>query len=111
MKKVIEKKITYISGPSDSQIALDVPRCHQYNDLLSSPDGQVKLKNVLRAWTKYNPHLSYWQGVDSLCAPFLVLNFNDEAKAFFCLHNVVEKYLHSFFDSSEQNYLTEYLIR
>lgn len=96
-------------GPSDMQIDLDVPRCHQYNDLLSSPEGQQKLTNVLRAWTRYNRDKDYWQGVDSLVAPFVVLHFNEECTAFFCLQRVVDHYLRNFFAQDEPFYLQETL--
>lgn len=37
-------------GPSDKQIMLDIPRCHQYHPLLASPVGHKKFKRVLKAW-------------------------------------------------------------
>lgn len=52
-----------IPHPSDAQIALDVPRCHQYDHLLASPEGNRKLNQVLKAWVRYNPELHYWQGI------------------------------------------------
>ena len=27
-------------GSADRQIEVDIPRCHQYNELLASPEGQ-----------------------------------------------------------------------
>ncbi|KAL6043352.1 TBCK protein kinase [Balamuthia mandrillaris] len=84
-------------GPADRQIELDVPRCHQYHPLLSSPEGHRKLRRVLKAWVAANKDLVYWQGLDSLLAPFLVLNFQNEAMAFCCLQNLTSKYLHDFF--------------
>eukprot|EP01130_Rhizamoeba_saxonica_P003721 TRINITY_DN1547_c0_g1_i1.p1 TRINITY_DN1547_c0_g1~~TRINITY_DN1547_c0_g1_i1.p1 ORF type:complete len:717 (-),score=108.70 TRINITY_DN1547_c0_g1_i1:407-2557(-) len=99
-----------VEGPADNQISLDVPRCHQYNNLLSSPEGQNKLSNILKAWTIYNPNLEYWQGIDSLLAPFLVLNFNSEPRAFFCLQKVITKYLYDFFSKEEPTFLQEYLM-
>ena len=39
----------------DRQIEVDIPRCHQYNELLASPDGHRKLKRVLKAWVADNP--------------------------------------------------------
>ena len=62
------------------QIEVDIPRCHQYHQLLSSPTAHAKLKRVLKAWVVNNPQYVYWQGLDSLCAPFLALNFNDEGR-------------------------------
>lgn len=64
------------------QIEVDIPRCHQYDELLSSPQGHAKFTRVLKAWVVSHPHLVYWQGLDSLCAPFLYLNFNNEGKGF-----------------------------
>lgn len=69
-------KIT--TTPTDRQIEVDIPRCHQYDELLSSPEGHKKLKRLLKAWVKAHPQYVYWQGLDSLTAPFLYLNFNNE---------------------------------
>ena len=83
--------------PTDRQIEVDIPRCHQYNNLLSSPVGHVKLKAVLKAWVVSHPNLVYWQGLDSLCAPFVALSFNNEALAYSCLSAFIPKYLYNFF--------------
>lgn len=49
--------------------------------------------------------------MDSLLAPFLVLNFNNEAKALSCLQLVVELYLKPFFAKERKSvYLQEYLV-
>jgi serine/threonine protein kinase/rhodanese-related sulfurtransferase len=96
-------------GPADRQIDLDVPRCHQYHELLSSPEGHYKLKRVLKAWVRYNPNWGYWQGVDSFLAPFLVQNFNNEAMAFWCLQRAVEKFSRNLFDREQSVYLQEHL--
>lgn len=66
---------------TDRQIDVDIPRCHQYDELLSSPDGHRKLKRLLKAWVTSHPQYVYWQGLDSLTAPFLYLNFNNEGMA------------------------------
>lgn len=47
-------------------------------DLLASPEGHAKFKRILKAWVNQHPQYVYWQGLDSLTAPFLVLHFNDE---------------------------------
>ncbi len=47
--------------PTDRQIEVDIPRCHQYNSLLASPEGHRKFKRVLKAWVRTNPHYVYWQ--------------------------------------------------
>lgn len=62
------------------QIEVDIPRCHQYSELLSSGAGHERLQRLLKAWVRNNPHYVYWQGLDSLTAPFLYLNFNNEGK-------------------------------
>ncbi|XP_068987883.1 TBC domain-containing protein kinase-like protein isoform X2 [Bombus flavifrons] len=63
---------------TDRQIEVDIPRCHQYSELLSSGAGHERLQRLLKAWVRNNPHYVYWQGLDSLTAPFLYLNFNNE---------------------------------
>ncbi|XP_064141548.1 TBC domain-containing protein kinase-like protein isoform X6 [Loxodonta africana] len=83
--------------PTDRQIEVDIPRCHQYDELLSSPEGHAKFRRVLKAWVVSHPDLVYWQGLDSLCAPFLYLNFNNEALAYACMSAFIPKYLYNFF--------------
>ncbi|CAG0883097.1 unnamed protein product [Cyprideis torosa] len=63
---------------TDRQIEVDIPRCHQYQDLLASPEGHLKFKRILKAWVVSHPQYVYWQGLDSLSAPFIYLNFNRE---------------------------------
>lgn len=85
-------------GPADRQIDLDIPRCHQYNPLLASPEGHRKLRRLLKAWVlAQQGHQVYWQGLDSLLAPFLTLNFEREARAYWCLHSLTSRYLPNFF--------------
>ncbi|XP_019485638.1 PREDICTED: TBC domain-containing protein kinase-like protein, partial [Hipposideros armiger] len=48
--------------PTDRQIEVDIPRCHQYDELLSSPEGHAKFRRVLKAWVVSHPDLVYWQG-------------------------------------------------
>ena len=59
---------------------MDIPRCHQYDELLSSPAGHRKLQRVLKAWVVTHPQYVYWQGLDSLAAPLVYLNFNNEGR-------------------------------
>lgn len=96
---------------TDRQIEVDIPRCHQYNELLSSSEGHKKLKRILKAWIAKNPQYVYWQGLDSLTAPFMFLHFNNEAKAFSCLMNFVPKYLHKFFLKDNSVIIQEYLAK
>ena len=47
---------------TDRQIDVDIPRCHQYDTLLSSSEGHRKFKRVLKSWIISHTHLVYWQG-------------------------------------------------
>lgn len=96
---------------TDRQIEVDIPRCHQYDDLLSSPTGHLKLKRLLKAWVTAHPQYVYWQGLDSLTAPFLITNFNDEERAFLSLFNFIPKYLHNFFLKDNSQVIKEYLTK
>lgn len=51
-----------VSFCSCVQIEVDIPRCHQYDELLSSPQGHAKFRRVLKAWVVSHPDLVYWQG-------------------------------------------------
>ncbi|KAM7291014.1 hypothetical protein ISCGN_027590, partial [Ixodes scapularis] len=95
--------------PTDRQIEVDIPRCHQYDELLSSPSAHAKFKRLLKAWVISHPRYVYWQGLDSLCAPFLHLHFNDEAAAYACLSTFISKYLHDFFLQDNSLVIKEYL--
>ncbi|CAG0915447.1 unnamed protein product [Notodromas monacha] len=94
---------------TDRQIEVDIPRCHQYDELLASPTGHQKFKRILKAWVASHPQYVYWQGLDSLCAPFLRLNFCDEALAFACLSKFIDKYLAGFFLKDNSPVIQEYL--
>lgn len=99
----------YSETPADRQFDLDIPRCHQYNTLLASPIGHAKFRRILKAWVRSNPHLVYWQGLDSLTAPFLTLNFHDEALAFASLQAFVRRFLHNFFLPDNSAIVQKYL--
>lgn len=95
---------------TDRQISVDIPRCHQYNELMASPQGHQKLARILKAWLNYNSaEYVYWQGLDSLAAPFLLLNFDNEAVAFACFNAFVNKYLRGFFKKDNQLIVQQYL--
>ncbi|KAL3878639.1 hypothetical protein ACJMK2_030970 [Sinanodonta woodiana] len=95
---------------TDRQIEVDIPRCHQYHALLSSPAAHNKFKRILKAWVMSHTEYVYWQGLDSLCAPFLALNFNNEALAYACLRAFIPKYLHKFFLRDNSPVIQEYLV-
>lgn len=95
---------------TDRQISVDIPRCHQYNELMASPQGHEKLARILKTWLNYNSsQYVYWQGLDSLAAPFLLLNFDNEAMAFACFNAFVNKYLRGFFRKDNQVIVQQYL--
>lgn len=95
--------------PIDKQIEVDIPRCHQYNELLASSEGHIKLKRLLKAFLNSKKDLVYWQGLDSLAATFLVINFNSEAIAFASLSKFIDKYIHNFFLKDNSPVMQEYL--
>ncbi|XP_041973151.1 TBC domain-containing protein kinase-like protein [Aricia agestis] len=97
--------------PTDRQIDVDIPRCHQYCWLLSGRAGHAALRRILKAWLLTNPRLVYWQGLDSLTAPFLYLNFCNEARAFACLSAFIPKYLNNFFLKDNSAVIKEYLAK
>lgn len=90
---------------------MDIPRCHQYDELLSSPEGHLKLKRLLKAWVTAHPQYVYWQGLDSLTAPFLYLNFNNEELAFHSVYKFIPKYLQLFFLKDNSAIIKEYLCK
>lgn len=95
---------------TDRQISVDIPRCHQYNELMASPQGHKKLARILKAWLNYNTtEYVYWQGLDSLAAPFLLLNFDNEALAFACFNAFVNIYMKGFFKKDNQLIVQQYL--
>lgn len=101
----------FTPNATDRQIEVDIPRCHQYDDFLSSPTGHLKLKRLLKAWVTAHPQYVYWQGLDSLTAPFLISNFNNEERAFLSLYNFIPKYLHNFFLKDNSMVIKEYLTK
>ena len=94
---------------ADRQMSVDIPRCHSYSKIMSSPAAHKKLRRVLKAWLNSHPHLTYWQGLDSLCAVFVYWNFDDEARAFFSFSNFIDKYMYGLFRKINADVLNEYL--
>ncbi|KAK5984723.1 TBCK protein kinase [Trichostrongylus colubriformis] len=82
---------------SDRQLDVDIPRCHQYEELMTSPAAHYGLRRLLKAWLISHPQYVYWQGCDSLAAPFLLLHFNRLPTALACLTAFIRKYLNNFF--------------
>ncbi|KAI6653363.1 hypothetical protein LOD99_3583 [Oopsacas minuta] len=96
-------------SPIDRQIEVDIPRCHQYNEFLASSEGHSKLKRLLKAFLNTKIELVYWQGLDSLAATFLVVNFHREAIAYASMLNFIDKYVHNFFLKDNSPVMQEYL--
>ncbi|KAL3318477.1 hypothetical protein Ciccas_002853 [Cichlidogyrus casuarinus] len=90
-KSVLDEK-------SINQIAVDLPRCHAYDPLLSSDYGQMKLRRVLTSALVdgTNPN-SYTQGMDSLAAVFTRISYADEALASAMLNALIEQRLAGMF--------------
>ncbi|CAI5454432.1 unnamed protein product [Caenorhabditis angaria] len=94
---------------SDRQLDVDIPRCHQYEDMMTSPAAHSSLRRILKAWLLSNTNYVYWQGCDSLAAPFLLLNFNDPQIALPCLNEFINRYLFNFFLRDNSAIIQEYL--
>ncbi|KYQ90250.1 RabGAP/TBC domain-containing protein [Tieghemostelium lacteum] len=98
-------------GPNDKQFELDIPRCHQYHPILSSEQGHIQLFRVLKAWSVYNIEYGcYWQGLDSVCATFVVHHFYNESKAFASLKAFVDKYLKILYVPNNFSALSEIML-
>ncbi|KAJ3386409.1 hypothetical protein HDU92_002575 [Lobulomyces angularis] len=104
-----DKIDTTIELTTDRQLDLDIPRCHQYNELLSSHVGRDVLKRILKAWVSTEKNNVYWQGLDSVCAPFVSLNFQDEAIAFFSFKSFASKFSIKFFVPDNSLIIQEYM--
>ncbi|GMR34089.1 hypothetical protein PMAYCL1PPCAC_04284, partial [Pristionchus mayeri] len=94
---------------SDRQLEVDIPRCHQYEEVMTSPSAHYKLKRLLKAWLEAHPRYVYWQGLDSLAAPFLLLNFENLPLALACMTSFIDRYLRDFFLKDNSHIIQEYL--
>lgn len=77
----------------DRQLAVDIPRCHQYDPSLASSEGHAKLRRIIKAWLALNPKLQYWQGLDSVCAVLLSVSFTSEALVLAQLQQLVLRFI------------------
>ena len=77
----------------NKQIALDIPRCHQYNIYLSSSTGKRKLETLLKLWFSQHSGIKYSQGLDSIAAVCISCFEGNDSAAYFCFDHIVEKYL------------------
>ncbi|KAI3652757.1 hypothetical protein MP228_002182 [Amoeboaphelidium protococcarum] len=93
----------------DKQLDLDLPRCHPYHKQIASYYGRGMLRQIIKAWMLSNNGLVYWQGLDSVCAPFVVLHYFDISAAYACFDKFIQRYLYSFFRSDNSKVLKEHL--
>ncbi|KAI9026848.1 rab-GTPase-TBC domain-containing protein [Hyaloraphidium curvatum] len=96
---------------ADRQLDLDIPRCHQYDDAMATPQGHAALRRLLKGLlAAERGRVVYWQGMDSLAATFLSVSWEDEALAFCCFRAFVERYLARFFVHDNSTTIQEYMI-
>jgi hypothetical protein len=104
----------------ERQISVDVVRCHQYHHIMKTQAAKDAVTLVLHTWVRINQERYkskllkggvYWQGIDSICAIFVVLNgifqTNDSreevnnssnlARALFSMDRFVHKFLDGYF--------------
>merc|ERR1712157_321859 len=92
------------------QLDVDIPRCHQYNNTLASTEGQSFIKRVLTKWILSNKDdLAYWQGLDSLCAPFCILYIDNEDLAYTAFSKFISILLPDMFKPKNDKVINRYL--
>ncbi|MFH4978876.1 hypothetical protein AB6A40_005585 [Gnathostoma spinigerum] len=101
---------TFTEQTADRQLMVDIPRCHQYDELMASPSARSMMKRLLKTWLLSHKQYVYWQGLDSLAAPFLLLHFNNLPVAYFCLSSFTSLYLKNFFLKDNSEVIQEYLV-
>lgn len=71
------------------QIRLDLPRTFPDHVTLCEQAGRENLFNVLKAYTIFNPHIGYCQGLSYVAAVFLM--FMNPEESFWMLHVVLSR--------------------
>lgn len=64
------------------------------------------LRRLLKFWVVSGKGRHYWQGLDSICAPFVWIFFQQEAKAFAAFQAFVEKFRSLYFVVNSRKHLT-----
>lgn len=82
---------------NDRQIAVDIPRCHQYVERLASLDGHVRIRQAVKEWLVLHPSYVYWQGIDSVCAVLLSTRFEQPERLTTLLDRLMETLVPHFF--------------
>lgn len=92
------------------QLSLDLPRCHQYDEAMSSNNIQSKIALIIEKVLAVNPEYSaYWQGLDSFVAPFALLYANDVEAGFAAAFQMIEKFTPDYFTRHSSHALEESL--
>ena len=92
------------------QLDKDIPRCHSYHALLKTHPYPQALKNVLLAWTLADTSRMYWQGLDSICAPLILLYKGNESLTFASLEGLISIFLNDIFVMNNHLALQERLL-
>lgn len=66
----------------DETIDRDLHRTFPQNELLSSPEGQKNLKNLLNALSNKYSEQGYWQGMNYITGTLLILSTGNECETF-----------------------------
>lgn len=111
LKCLFETIDTDAPNCNDRQIAVDIPRCHQYDPSLCSSEGHSKLMRVVKAWLSTNPTMVYWQGIDSIAAILLSVTFEDESLAFGMLSLLMRRWVPHFFVAARQGSMDQRLLQ
>lgn len=80
------------------QLSLDLPRCHQYDESMTSAQIQSKISILIEKILAVSPNSSaYWQGLDSLIAPFAILFANDIENGFGVVFEIIQRFTPEYF--------------
>uniref|UniRef100_A0A7E4UPR7 Protein kinase domain-containing protein n=1 Tax=Panagrellus redivivus TaxID=6233 RepID=A0A7E4UPR7_PANRE len=92
------------------QLKLDLPRCHQYDESMSSPYVQANITLLIEKVLAINSDTSaYWQGLDSLIASFALLYPNNLEHGFCLAFDVIERFTPGYFTRLNSHSLEEAL--
>ena len=91
------------------QLQKDIPRCHSYHPELTKTKYHNRFLRILSAWVEGASDRMYWQGLDSMLAPILLL-YEQEAMAFVVLERTIDVFLPEIFVSNNHLALQERLL-
>lgn len=93
-----------------AQIEADIPRCHQYNPLMNSYYGKIKLYELLVSLLNLDKNITYLQGFDSMGTIALAATQFHNDLACILLYKIINKTVKNFIFQGEKNYVKEYLL-